>query len=243
MSTDERIAAQLRAAAADVDADEAVLDDLRRRAAGRRRGRRFGVGAVVLGAAAAVVALALVVLPDDDDGGERVDMVAPPETSTTLSTTSEGPSTTVPRTIAVPETDWEGERFDLGVVKEVQSTGGRWFVVFDRIQLEGDGPDQWKSGSQFSEEPVLCCHSDAMTRNDNPALRTYEVSPAVEVVVLANKPHTCPGEEPEYGQEPQWASKRLDEVARTRDWATWDGVALTFDRQGIVTRIRLTGGC
>lgn len=239
MSTDERIAAKLRAAAADVDADESVLDDLRRRAAERRRARRFGMGAVVLGAAAAVVALALVVLPDDD-GGERVDMVAPPST---LPATTEGPSTTIPRTIPVPETAWEGERFDLGVIKELQSVGGRWFVVFDRIQVEGDGPDQWKSGSQFTEEPVLCCHSDAMTRNDNPALRTYEVSPAVDVVVLANRPHTCPGEEPEFSQAPQWGSKRLDEVAGTRDWATWDGVALTFDGKGVVTRIRLTGGC
>lgn len=242
MSTDERIAARLRAAAADVEADESVLDDLRRRAAERRRGRRFGMGAVVLGAAAAVVALALVVLPDDD-GGERVDTVAPPETSTTLPTTSEGPSTTVPTTIAVPETDWEGERFDLGVIKEIDSVGGRWFVVFDRIQVQGDYEDDWKSGSQFTEEPVLCCHTDAMTRNDNPALRTYEVSPAVDVVVLANRPRTCPGEEPEFSQEPQWGSKRLDEVARTRDWATWDGVALTFDGKGVVTRIRLTGGC
>lgn len=238
MSTDEQIAASLRAAAADVDADESVLGDLRRRAAERRRGRRFGMGAVVLGAAAAVVALALVVLPDDD-GGERVDMVSPPSTSATPTV----PTTTVPTTVALPTTDWEGERFDLGVIKEINSVGGRWFVVFDRIQVEGDGPDQWKSGSQFTEEPVLCCHSDAMTRNDNPALRTYEVSPAVEVVVLANKPHTCPGEEPEYGQEPQWATKRLDEVASTRDWATWDGVALTFDGKGVVTRLRLTGGC
>lgn len=238
MSTDERIAAGLRAAAADVDADESVLEDLRRRAAERRRGRRFGMGAVVLGAAAAVVALALVVLPDDD-GGERVDMVAPPTTTVTTAV----PITTAPTTVALPATDWDGERFDLGVVKELKRAGERWFVVFDRIQVEGDYEDEWKSGKQFTEEPVLCCHSDAMTRNDNPALRTYEVSAAVDVVVLANKPYTCPGEEPEFGQSPRWGSKALGEVARTRDWETWDGVALTFDGKGVVTRIRLTGGC
>lgn len=197
------------------------------------RRRRLAIATAVVGVAAAVIAVALILLPAEDDG-ERSERVGVPTTTAVTAAAS---------SVAAPATDWEGERFDLGVVEEVRDAGGRWFVVLDRIQLEGEGEDEWKSGPELTEEPVLCCHSDAMTRNDNPALRTYEVRSDAEVLVLANRPHTCPGEEPEYGQEPRWEQRPLPEVARTRDWATWDGVALTFDGSGAVTRIRLGGGC
>lgn len=222
-----------------MEPDTELLSDLKGRAAGRRNRRRFAMAAAAVGAAAAI-ALGVVIV-QDDSSDDKVDAVSPVFTPTTgpplTGTSSTSPSTTT--TAPEPKTDWTGERFDLGVIKELRLVNGTWVVAFDRIQFtEHEGG---KSGPDFTEEPVLCCHTDAMTENTNPMLRTYRVSNQVEVLQIGNRPYTCPGDWE--SQAPRWDVKPFAEIARTSKWDQWDGVALTFDRQGTVIRIRLTGGC
>ena len=243
MDIDDRIKQHLHEEAATVDADSSLLADLRRRAGGRRARRRLAFAGAGVAAAAAV--LVGVVLAQDDKPGNEIDAVAPvvtetapPLTGTTASTSSTSTTSTTSSTAALPANDWDNVRYDAGVVKELRRADSRWLMRFDRVQVDG------KSAPQFTAEPILCCHTDALTTNDNPALRVYYVSPQAEVLELANRPYTCPGPAEEgYDQEPRWEPRKLEDMARTTTWDEWDGVSLTFDPAGLVIRIRLGGGC
>jgi hypothetical protein len=242
MDPDDRISRHLRQEAATVEPDTELLSDLKGRAAERRNRRRFAMAAAAVGAAAAI-ALGVVIV-QDDSSDDKVDAVAPVVTATTgppitgTSSTSSSSTSSTAAAPALPKNDWDNVRFDAGVVKELRRVGDQWLLTFDRIQVDG------KSAADFTEEPILCCHTDAMTTNDNPALRTYYVSTQAEVLELANRPFTCPGPDEEgYNKAPRWEPRKLADMARTTKWDQWDGVALTFDPQGNVIRIRLGGGC
>lgn len=238
MDFDDRIKRHLHEEAATVNADNSLLDDLKRRAGGRRRRRQLMLAGAGVAAAAAV---AFGVVLAQDDKPAETGVVAPGPTSTEspplTGTSSTAPTTT---TTARPKTDWDNVRFDLGVIKEFRQEGGTWLLAFDRIRFT-DGEEGPKSAPEFTEEPVLCCHTDAMTQNDNPMVRTYAVSPQVEVLEIGNRPYTCPGDWE--SQRPRWESRPFGEIVKTTKWDQWDGVALTFDLQGNVIRIRLGGGC
>ncbi|HEX9969516.1 MAG TPA: hypothetical protein VGB03_05200 [Acidimicrobiales bacterium] len=239
MDFDDHIKRHLHEEAATVNADNSLLDDLKRRAGGRRRRRQLMLAGAGVAAAAAV---AFGVVLAQDDKPAETGVVAPGPNSTEspplTGTSSTAPTSSTSSTVAMPKNDWDNVRFDAGVVKQLRQVGDQWLLTFDRIQVDG------KSAADFTDEPILCCHTDAMTTNDNPALRTYYVSAGAEVLELANRPFTCPGPDEEgYNKDPRWEPRKLADMARTTKWDQWDGVSLTFDPKGNVIRIRLGGGC
>jgi len=231
-TTDDRLRDHFHRGAADAPADEALLDTLRAEALRRRRRRRTTTAGFVAAAAVVVTVLGLAVV-NSDGSPEEVDVVAPTTTTTT---------TTTPTTTTAPATrDWDGARFDLGRIERVHREDDEWLVDFDRVQLTTDDGGL-ASGPDFTEEPVVVGNTDEPTVNENLRLRTYALRPDAEALVIDNLRDTC--SYLETWATPRWRRITLDELASGRElWDEFTQVALTFDPQGYVMRVRLASGC
>ena len=193
-------------------------------------------------AARTMVLAALLLLGGCDDDAEEatpaVSTTALDRSATTAPTTTAAPATTT--TSATGAEDWDGVRFDFGIIDRIDRTeDGRTLVVFDRTQIADDPP---RSAPDFTEEPIYFGNTDVVYLNDNPRLRTYVAARTVEVLRLANPQQACSGLTDER-QPPVWRSISVDDVVDGALWEDFDQVALTFDADGRVTRIRLSSGC
>jgi len=143
------------------------------------------------------------------------------------------PPTEVNRTDTVNKLSWEGQRFDVGVIKKVaQSGNGGWVLAFDREQVvDAHGT---RSGKELTTNPIDVQLRPPTVRNDGPTITLFNVAPdaAIEEVEPVCKPGDAP-------------AGLADQVS---DLATYgvgnnqlDG--LTFDTSGQVVSILLTHPC
>lgn len=173
------------------------------------------------------------------DGGSDDDEPPVRTSTTTSSTTTTSTSSTSPTTLGAE--DWDGVRFDFGIIDRIDRTeDGRTLVVFDRTQLDLDPP---RSAPDFTEEPVHYANTDVIYKNDNTRLRTYVADDRVEVLRLANAEQACSGLTDDRREAPVWQPTSVDAVVDAALWDDYDQVALTFDPRGLVIRIRLSSGC
>jgi hypothetical protein len=135
--------------------------------------------------------------------------------------------------------DWDGTRFDVGVVNRIDRTeDGKTLIVFDRMQLDqGQGP---KSGKDLTSEPIVYGNTDMPLVNDTTKLRTYVAGPGMEVLRLGNVRETC---DPRPPRPPRWEPVSVDQVVDQSLWRAYTQVSLTFSADGYVSRLRLSSGC
>lgn len=130
--------------------------------------------------------------------------------------------------------DWEGQTYDFGVVRRVARVGEVWHLVFDREQIHD--VHGVRDGPTLEMEPVLIGDPPGIRiLNNSPKLRTFAVSPNVEILRLAPS-WNCTTD------LPSWVRINLDQLAASPSTGG-DQDALTFDTNGQVTRIRLARGC
>ena len=168
----------------------------------------------------------------------------PSASATTIASTTkprtEAPSTTAQPAPAAVVSDAEpGLGFDVGVIW----TYGEGYIDFDRYQL--CFYECYNEGPEFIEEPTrVPAQSDAYA-NQNPRLRTYPVSPAVEVLL----PDASVDQEEEVcssaGSKPKWVSGDIDQLEAFFATQPYPDpiVGLTFGSQGEVVRIRVLWQC
>lgn len=179
-------------------------------------------------------------------GGGTVSGAVPTSTSAPSSTaaaaatsTTASPGSTI-RTGAKDVRDWDGVRFDIGVLDRIDRTeDGKTLVVFDRMQLTTAGGT--KTGKDFTAEPIVYGNTDAPLTNDSTRLRTYVAGPGIEVLRLANLRQTCADQAG--AAAPRWAPVTVDQVVDQSLWRDYPQVSLTFSTDGLVTRLRLSSGC
>lgn len=179
-------------------------------------------------------------------GGCRDDGDDPGSGSGAVTSTTRAPDDATPASTAstapgpVDTGDWDGTRFDIGIVDRIDRTeDGRTLVVFDRVQLETE--DGRKEAAAFDEEPIVYGNTDYPFVNENTRLRTYVVAPDVEVLVLDNPRAVCPGGDADPA-DPVWRPTTVDAAVDTSVWSDFQQVSLTFSG-GLVARIRFSTGC
>jgi hypothetical protein len=195
-------------------------------------------------AAAAVAAVLLAGAGACAADGEQT---APSTTTTTSSSTSTTTTTATSTTVATTSTtlradrlDWDGVRFDYGILDRIDRTeDGRTIVVFDRGQLPG-GTENTEA-ADLTEEPVVVGNTDLGMVNDSTRLRRYVAARDVEVLRIANLRRTCA--DLEDAEEPRWERITVDDVIENDLAAELQQVSLTFDGDGLVRRIRLSSSC
>lgn len=157
---------------------------------------------------------------------------------------SDGDTTSTTTAVSIPEgaEDWDGTRYDVGIVDRIDRLeDGRTIVVFDRVQLETE--DGRKEAAAFDEEPIVYGNTDQPFVNENTRLRRYVVSPQVEVLVLGNQREVCPGGDAD-PQPAMWDGSSVDAAVDGSLWERYQQVSLTFDAAtGHVTRIRFSTAC
>jgi len=177
-----------------------------------------------------------------DDGG-AVGEAAPTSTSAPPSTTAAPGTTAAVTTVptkAKDVRDWDGVRFDIGIVDRIDRTeDGKTLVVFDRMQvITGSGT---KEGKAFTAEPIEVGNTDYPFLNDNTRLRTYVASPRIEALRVANLRQVCADiAKPE---EPRWEPVTVNQVVDQSLWKEYQQVSLSFSSEGLVSRLRLSSGC
>lgn len=130
--------------------------------------------------------------------------------------------------------DWEGQRFDFGVVRRVDNEGRGWTLTFDRAQIRDE--HGVRDGPTLETEPIYIGDTGGITvSNTNPRLRTFAVDPNAEVLLLSPK-WSCAND------QPSWELITVEQLASAPS-ALGGQDALTFDSSGQVTRIRLARGC
>lgn len=160
-------------------------------------------------------------------------------------TTSETPTTTVPvellpasqmtrEDLEAITLDWEGQKYDFGIVHRVEQDGGNWTLTFDRAQIHDE--HGVRDGPTLETEPVYIGDPAGVTlTNTNPRLRRFAVRSDAEVLLLSPA-WNCTND------LPSWVPVGLEAVAAAP--STLGGQdALTFDNDGLVIRIRLARGC
>ena len=171
--------------------------------------------------------------------------VGPPVvTSTTLA-----PATTTSVAITGPTSttveaagDWDGARFDIGVVTAPTKVGATDAVALDRWSYTA--PDgRLLDALTFDSEPIVAWWRASPFVNVNPRTRTFVLAPDVEVMLIdpAGRAAACAEPPPAAVPTPTWIPAT---VAALGDPANTGTVAiLTYDDTGQITRIRLTRGC
>lgn len=76
--------------------------------------------------------------------------------------------------------DWDGVRFDVGVVNRIDRTeDGTTLIVFDRMQP--DGGQGLTSGQALTTEPIVYGSTDVRQLNDTTRLRPHVATTGIEV--------------------------------------------------------------
>lgn len=206
-----------------------------------------------LGRAAALVVafpVALVVaLPACGDDSKPANRSTASTTSTTSATTTSSASTTVPSAptssnaplTTDPTTDvgdYEGQRFDFGEITQVRREAGRAVVIFNRQQLYMDDGSP-KSGTQFTEEPVIYGNTDVPYLDTSKATRRFVLADDVKILRIED-PVPCASDE--IPTDPTWSSISVDDLL-SGAWRDRLFDSLTFDSAGRVSQVRLSSGC
>ncbi len=157
-------------------------------------------------------------------------------TETSLLTTTSTTTTTAqaPRIANDAESNL---RFDVGSIEETIEIDGVYWISFDRFQdLEG------RNGTDWDTEPLYAAATDANFINQNPRLRNFPLSPAVDVLYMSNHEAVCLWwfDEEAGDDEIRWESVG---TAGLGDMVGEYFVSLTFDSDGNVVRIRDQRGC
>ena len=179
-----------------------------------------------------------------DDDPEPTTTTSEPVSTTTVPATSAPSAPTATGGAAAGDVrDWDNVRFDIGIVDRIDRTeDGKTLVVFDRVQIPAeDGSGKMQEAKDFTEEPIVVSNQDEVFVNENKRLRTYVVSPRVEVVRWSNRDARCEG--PGNGPDVTWAPMTIDQAVSQSIWRDMTQVSLTFDTSGQVTRIRFADGC
>lgn len=152
-------------------------------------------------------------------------------------TTPRGTATTVPAEGNDPM-DYEGQLYDFGEITDVISQDGVVMIRFDREQLYADD-GTLQSGKDFTSEPIVYGNTDVPYVNDSPAIRTFVLADDPQILRIAD-PIPCASDE--FPAEPVWKPISTSELV---DGAWRDRLmdSLTFDRNGLVARVRLSGAC
>ena len=151
-------------------------------------------------------------------------------------------STEVPTTDPPPIGEWDGARFDVGVIDTVTEVDDYQAIGFDRYSF--NDPERGTIDAEaFDEEPVAAWWRESPYVNIRVQPRTFVLDPDVEILVLAEsgRGRACADPPPAQPPAPTWDEadvELLDDPAAAGRIAT-----LTYSPTGQVTRIRFTGGC
>jgi hypothetical protein len=168
----------------------------------------------------------------------------PSTTSTTMAPAPTTTTTVVTATTAAAAAagDWDGARFDLGVVTALTKVGALDAVALDRWSYTS--PDgRLLDASSFDAEPIVAWWQASPFVNVNPRTRTFVLAPDVQVQLVdpAGRATACTDPPPATPPAPSWTPAT---VAALSDPANTGTVAiLTYNSSGQVSRIRLTRGC
>jgi hypothetical protein len=142
------------------------------------------------------------------------------------------PPTQVNRSDKASKLSWEGQRFDVGVIKKVAPAGNGWVVAFDREEVvDATGTH---SGKQLTTNPVGGQIKPPTLRNSSHAITFFNVSPDAPVNELTPD---CTG-----STLPSGVGETVPDLA-TYGVGTNNVDSLTFDATGQVTVILLTQSC
>ena len=157
--------------------------------------------------------------------------------------------TSAPSTVATtvpdqPVGEWDGARFDVGSIEDVDDLN-----VYKSMQLDRYSYQHPTLGlvdaAGFSEEPIAYwwLDDDDPYENNQPNSREFVLTPNVELLVLAEdgEEEACEEPQPIPLPEPVWQGvdiSYLDANASRRAVAI-----LTYAPNGAVTRVRFTRGC
>jgi hypothetical protein len=189
----------------------------------------------------ALLALALLLVPLVGCGDDSSPSAAGDRPTTT--THDSGGTVVLATTTSVPGAatdvgDYEGQRFDFGVITRAESVDGSVWIEFNRQQLyREDGT--LMSGTQLTEEPVLYGSTDVPYVDDSPKLRRFVLAPDARVLRIED-PIPCASEPDQ--PPPVWSTHRPDVLVegafRTRAMDS-----LTFGTDGRITQVRLSSAC
>ena len=174
-----------------------------------------------------------------------VTLGAPSTTSTTVAPAATTTTTTIATgtTVAAAAAgDWDGARFDIGVVTALTKVGALDAVALDRWSYTA--PDgRLLDATSFDAEPIVAWWQASPFVNVNPRTRTFVLAPDVQVQLVdpAGRTTACVDPPPAAAPTPTWTPAT---VAALSDPANTGTVAiLTYGPTGQVTKIRLTRGC
>jgi hypothetical protein len=176
-----------------------------------------------------------------------VTLGAPSTTSTTLApapaaTTTTTTVVTATTSAAAAAGDWDGARFDLGVITALTKVGALEGISLDRWSYTS--PDgRLLDASSFDAEPIVAWWQASPFVNVNPRTRTFVLAPDVQVQLVdpAGRATACTDPPP---ASPPAPTRTPATVAALSDPANTGTVAiLTYGPTGQVTKIRLTRGC
>lgn len=126
--------------------------------------------------------------------------------------------------------DWEGQRWDLGLIARVHERDRT--IAFDREQI-ADPDGTLQSGPTLTGEPTTVHAGDV--RNESAQLRTFALDADPELLRPAATP-SCAG-----SSATTWVPFALADLAGLR--RTYPHAVLSFDDNGRISRIRLLPTC
>jgi hypothetical protein len=178
--------------------------------------------------------------------GPSAVVTAVPTAAATSTTAAAGTTTTAATstttTVVDTDGDWDGARFDVGMVSGLTKVGVLDAVSFDRWTY--DAPDGRRlDATTLDAEPLVAWWRVSPFLNVQVRNRTFALAPGVEVLVLdpAGRAAACADPPPAAPPAPTWTAAT---TAALTDAANVGAMAmLTYSGAGQVTRIRLTRGC
>jgi len=160
------------------------------------------------------------------------------------------PSTTTARRVdapvgsaasSVPVADWDGARFDVGVIEAVSTSGAYTTIELDRWSYTG--PDGGTlDADALDAEPVVGWWQDTPFANVRVQTRMFVLAPDVELLTLDPRGRRAACADPPPADPPvlAWVASGTSGLG---SMTTDDIAVLTYSDAGLVTRIRLTRGC
>ena len=176
------------------------------------------------------------------EGGTAVPPPPTTEASAVVTGSSDASTSAAPTSVLPPIGEWDGARFDVGVIETVSRQSGYTVIGFDRYSF--DDPERGTIDAvAFEEEPVAAWWRTSPYTNVRVLARTFVLDPDVDILVLAEsgRARACAEPAPATMPEPAWEDT---DIAILDDPAAAGRIAvLTYSSTGQVSRIRFTGGC
>jgi hypothetical protein len=127
---------------------------------------------------------------------------------------------------------WEGQQFDIGVIKKVGAASGGWVVAFDREEVVG--AHGATSGKELTANPLGANAGPPTLRNASHAVTFFNVSANAPVNEITPN---CAGD-----NLPSAVGETVPDLATYGVGNNLIDV-LTFDSTGLITLIQLTHPC